>query len=42
MINAYDDGICRTLKAQYAKTSSANFTYDGTYGATGVIDEVHK
>ena len=35
-INTEPDGTCRTIKAQYAKTSKANFEYSGTYGATGV------
>lgn len=35
-INPEPDGMCRTIKAQYAKTSKANFEYTGTYGATGV------
>lgn len=35
-INPEPDGMCRTIKAQYAKTSKANFEYTGTYEATGV------
>ena len=35
-INTKPDGTCRTIKAQYAKTSKANFEYSGTYGATDV------
>lgn len=35
-INASEDGTARTIKAQYSKTSKANFEYQGTYGATGV------
>lgn len=38
-INPEKDGTCRTIKAQYQRTSLANFTYTGSYGATGVIDE---
>ena len=34
-VNAYPDGTSRTIKAQYAKTSAANFVREGTYGATG-------
>ena len=37
-INTMPDGTARTIKAQYAKTSKANFEYSGTYGATGVKD----
>lgn len=35
IVNAYPDGTSRTIKAQYAKTSAANFVREGTYGATG-------
>ena len=35
-INTEDDGTARTLKAQYYKTSGANFTKTGDWGATGV------
>lgn len=35
--NTQEDGTSRTIKAQYAKTSSANFERTGTFGATGVI-----
>ena len=43
-INTKPDGTCRTIKAQYAKTSKANFKYSGTYGATGVScsDRIRK
>lgn len=37
-INTTNDGSARTIKAQYAKTSDANFKEAGIYGATGVID----
>ena len=39
VINAMPDGTCRTIKSQYANTSSANFAYSSTYGATGVIEK---
>ena len=35
-VNTMPDGTARTIEAQYAKTSKANFEYSGTYGATGV------
>lgn len=31
------DGLARTIKAQYAKSSVAKFATGGTFGATGVI-----
>lgn len=36
-LNAEPDGSCRTIKAQYAKSSTANFVRQGTFGATGVM-----
>ena len=36
-LNAEPDGSCRTIKAQYAKNSTANFVRQGTFGATGVM-----
>ena len=30
--------VCRTIKNQYYKTSTANFERTGTHGATGVLD----
>lgn len=36
-LNPYDDGTCRTIKAQYAKTGMANFKRKDSMGATGVI-----
>lgn len=30
------DGLCRTIKAQYQQTSRANLCRQGTFGATGV------
>lgn len=36
LINPHEEGISRTIKAQYAKTSQANFLRSGTFGATGV------
>lgn len=38
-INTEPDGTSRTIKAQYAKTSAANFIRNGTFGATGVKEE---
>lgn len=35
--NTESDGSCRTIKAQYAKSSTANFVRQGTFGATGVM-----
>ena len=37
ILNPNPDGSCRTIKHQYGQTSTANFTYQGTFGATGVI-----
>lgn len=31
------NGYCRTLKQQYAKTAIQNLQSKGTFGATGVI-----
>lgn len=36
-LNPSPDGTCRTIKAQYCKTSEANFQNTGSYGATGVV-----
>lgn len=36
-INAEKDGTARCIKAQYAKSSGANFERNGTFGSTGVI-----
>lgn len=36
-VNLMSDGTARTLKAQYAKNSNANFVSSGSYGATGVL-----
>ena len=33
-----NDVVCRTIKSQYYKTSTANFERTGTHGATGVLD----
>lgn len=38
-INPQKDGTCRTIKAQYAHTSLANFLYSDKFGATGVINK---
>lgn len=37
IINPNPDNTCRTIKAQYGQTSTANFTYTSTFGATGVM-----
>lgn len=36
-LNTMPDGTCRTIKAQYYKTSAANFARSTAFGATGVI-----
>lgn len=36
-LNTMSDGTCRTIKSQYGNTSSANFMYSSTYGATGDV-----
>ena len=36
-VNAYPDDTCRTIKANYAKISKANFESKGTWGGTGVM-----
>lgn len=36
-LNPHEDGMCRTIKAQYQNTSFANLIRGVTYGATGVI-----
>ena len=39
LLNAYQGGVCRTIKAQYSKSSVANFLLQTTRGATGVLIE---
>lgn len=39
LINAYQGGVCRTIKARYQKSSVANFLLKTTRGATGVLIE---
>lgn len=39
-INPMSDGTCRTLKAQYYKTSLANYQREGSMGATGVTNGI--
>jgi len=39
-INVEKDGTAHTIKSQYAKTSVANFTKQGTFAATGVIERL--
>ena len=36
-MNAHADGMARTLKAQYMKTSIQNLQSTGTFGATGAM-----
>lgn len=36
-INTEHDGVSRTVKAQYFKTSVANFLYINDWGATGAM-----
>lgn len=38
--NTSVDDTARTIKAQYAKTSLANLSRDGSFGATGAISGV--
>ena len=38
IVNPAAGGTCRTIKAQYHKSSAANFVRSGSFGATGVID----
>lgn len=39
LINPQNDGTCRTIKAQYYKTSVANFLLQTSRGASGVLIE---
>lgn len=39
-INTMDDGTARTIKHQYYKNGRANFKYQNTWGATGVMKEL--
>lgn len=39
-INPEKDGTCRTIKAQYGKTSLANYHRTGSMGATGITNGV--
>jgi site-specific DNA-cytosine methylase len=34
-----EEGICKTIKSQYGKTSAANFDRVSTFGASGVVDK---
>ena len=36
-LNTEDDGMCRTLKANYYKTGRINFQYQNDWGATGAM-----
>lgn len=36
-LNSESDGFCRTIKAQYAQTSYANFVRGDSFGASGSI-----
>lgn len=42
IVNPATDGTCRTIKAQYHKSSAANFLRNGSFGATGVIEYEHE
>ena len=37
-----EEGLCRTIKSQYYKTSAANFDSQTTFGATGVLEICQK
>lgn len=37
-VNTENDGVCRTLKAQYFKTGGVNFIYTNGWGATGAME----
>lgn len=39
-LNTMDDGLCRTIKTQYAQTSVQNFESQGTFGATGCVQKI--
>lgn len=41
-LNAYPNGTCRTLKAQYVKNGLNNFFRTDSFGATGVIRKRKK
>lgn len=41
-LNKYEDGISRTIKAQYQQSSRANFVRGDSLGATGVISLKQK
>ena len=41
-LNPMPNGTCRTIKSQYFKNSVANFFYQGTYGASGVLEICKK
>ena len=42
-LNPMPDGSCRTIKAQYQQSSTANFIRSGGgYAATGVIEIVYE
>ena len=41
-LNAYPNGTCRTIKAQYIKNGLNNFFRTDNYGATGVIRKRRK
>jgi site-specific DNA-cytosine methylase len=34
-----EEGICKTIKSQYGKTSAANFDRVSTFEASGVVDK---
>lgn len=39
-VNQHTDGTARTIKATYGKTSKANLTRSGSFGATGATDGI--
>lgn len=38
ILNPMEDGTCRTIKSQYAQTSTPNLATQGTFGASGGIE----
>ena len=41
-LNAYPNGTCRTIKSQYIKNGTNNFTRTDHFGATGVIRKLKR
>ena len=42
IINTVENGVAHTIKANYYKTSLANLTRSGSFGATGIIQAVKE